>query len=79
MEEDSEALAAVEIHIDVPDTKRGMKKFVESPTAYFCQKLKREQVEVNERRLKPEELEQFRQAKSTEVRNFVAAECFKAW
>ena len=63
----------------MPTSKRGWKKFAENASAYICQKLKRKQVEVHEKRLTTEEKAQFDKAKSSEVRNFVAAECFKAW
>ena len=62
-----EVFAAVEIHVDMPTSKRGMKKFIENPTAYFCQKLKRKQVEVHEKNLTAKEREEFEAAKSTEV------------
>ena len=76
---DEEGYAAVEIEIEMPTSKRGWKKFAENASAYICQKLKRKQVEVHEKRLTTEEKAQFDKAKSSEVRNFVAAECFKAW
>ena len=78
-ETEEEAMDAVEIEIDLPTSKRGLQKFLANPVAYICQKLKRKQVEVNERRLSPEEKQEFLHAKDKEVRNFVAAECFRAW
>ena len=80
-EEGDEQMAqtAVEIEIEVPDSKRGLRKFLENPVAYFCQKLKRKQIEVHERHLNPEDRAKFDAAKQIEVKNFVAAECFKAW
>ena len=74
-----EVFTAVEIHVDMPTSKRGMKKFIENPTAYSCQKLKRKQVEVHEKNFTAKERQEFEAAKSTEVRNFLAVECFKAW
>ena len=74
-----ELMTAVEIHIDIPESTRGWKKFVNNPAAYFCQKMKRKQVEVCERKLTKEEKQEFDGAKDKEVRNFVAAECFKTW
>ena len=56
-----------------------MKKFTQNPVAYMAQKLKAKQVEVHERQLDPQELEQFQKAKQNEVRNFIAAECFRMW
>ena len=78
-EEEEMALRAVEIHIEMPDSKQGMKKLTANPAAFFCQKLKRKQVEVCERRLTEEQRKEFESAKDSEVRNFVASECFKAW
>ena len=73
---DEDALQAVEISIEVPQSRRGMKKFIENPVAYFVQKLKRKQVEVNERKLQPGEREQFDQAKATEVNKLCGLRVF---
>ena len=32
-----EAMNAVELQIEMPDSKQGHKKFIEKPVAYFCQ------------------------------------------
>ena len=66
----------VEIHIEVPTSKRGMARFLNNAEAYVCSQMRRKQVEVQERRLKPEELKKFCGAKEKEVRNYVSAECF---
>ena len=68
---------AFEIEIELPESKRGMKKFVENPEAYMANQIKRRQVEVRERTLSPAEAMEFSKAKDTEVRNFIAAECFQ--
>ena len=77
--EGEKAMTAVEIHIDIPESTRGWKKFMNNPAAYFCQKLKRKQVEVCERNLTKEEGQEYDSAKDKEVRNFVAAECSNTW
>ena len=68
---------ACEIEVDLPTSRRGINKFMANPEAYVCSQLRRRQVEVNERRLTPEEAMRFNKAKDTEVRNFIAAECFQ--
>lgn len=68
---------AYKIPVDFPTSKRGMQKFMENPQAYMASQIKRRQVEVKERHLTPEEANQFAKAKDTEVRNFLAAECFQ--
>ena len=68
---------AFEIELDIPESKRGMKKFLENPEAYMANQIKRRQVEVRERTLSPSEAIEFTKAKDTEVRNFIAAECFQ--
>ena len=70
-------LQAMEIAIDLPTSKRGLKRFFNNPEAYVCNMLKKRQVEVHEKRLSPEELKKFVEAKMTEVRNFLASECFE--
>ena len=60
---DHTAHAAVEVEIEMPTSKRGMKKFTQNPVAYLAQKLKAKQVEVHDRQLEPQELEQFQKAK----------------
>ena len=66
-----------EIEILLPDSKRGLKKFLQNPEAYMVSQMKRKQVEVREKYLSPEEKEQFRQAKAKEVRSFLRAQCFE--
>ena len=45
---------------------------------YFVNTMRRQAVEVSEKRLTPAEREQFREAKMSEVKNFLAAEAFQA-
>ena len=71
-------LQAIEVHIDMPTSKRGWKKFSDNPEAYICSMMRKKQLEVNEKKLTKEEVLQFIQAKQREVRNFVASECFEA-
>eukprot|EP00435_Cladocopium_sp_Y103_P071048 s167_g36.t1 len=67
----------VEIHVDLPTSKRGLQKFMEFPEIWMVQQLRRQGVEVRERTLTDDELLQFRGAKDKEVKNFVKAHCFK--
>lgn len=67
----------VEIAIDLPSSKRGIQKFLESPEAYVVSQMRRKAVEVSERNLTDEELEQFKQAKDKEVRSYIQSHCFK--
>ena len=66
-----------EIEIELPDSKRGLQKFMKDPEAYMVSQMKRRQVEVRERNLNPGERAQFREAKVKEVRSFVRAQCFE--
>ena len=72
-----ESRAAFEIDLELPGSKRGWKKFSENPQAYMTSQLKRRQVEVREKTLTREEALRFHEAKQKEVRNFIAAECFR--
>ena len=67
----------MEIHIDLPESNRKWKQFLRAPEVFMAQQVKRRQVEVKEKTLTPEELKKFHEAKATEVRNFLAAECFQ--
>ena len=68
---------AIEIEVEIPSSKRQLKKFIQQPEAFIAQKLKKRQVEVHEKNLTQEEALQFSRAKDTEVRNFIASECFQ--
>ena len=74
----TESSAAVEVAIDVPDSKRGMETLTRETRSFFVGALKRKAVEVSERRLTPEDRERFREAKNIEVKNFIAAKAFEA-
>ncbi|CAE7500597.1 RE1, partial [Symbiodinium sp. CCMP2456] len=69
--------AAVEIEIDLPESKRGLNKVWNNLSAHFVGSLKRRAVELSERRMTPQELEAFRGAKAIEVKNFVASQAFE--
>ena len=73
-----ESRKAYEINLQLPNSKRGIKKFTQNPEAYMVNQLKRRQVEVREKTLTKEEALQFHAAKQTEVRNFLASQCFKS-
>ena len=68
---------SVEIEIELPESNRKWKRFLQHPESYFSQQLKRKQVEVREKTLTVDEAKKFAEAKSNEVKNFIAAECFK--
>ncbi|CAE7707318.1 RE1, partial [Symbiodinium sp. CCMP2456] len=70
--------AAVEVAIDVPQSRRGLETMTRDLQNYFVGALKRKAVEVSERRLSPADRERFQEAKSVEVRNFIAAQAFEA-
>ena len=69
--------AAVALELELPDTTRGKQQMCKNLEGFFVGALKRKAVEVSERRLTPSEREQFKEAKSVEVKNFIAAEAFK--
>ena len=71
------AVTAVEIEIDLPSSNRGLKHFLNNPEAYVVSQLRRQAVEVNERKLTKGELEQFNAAKQKEVRSYTQSQCFK--
>ena len=70
--------AAVQVELDIPDSARGRQQMCRNLECFFVGALKRKAVEVSERRLTPEEKQQFKEAKSVEVKNFIAAEAFKS-
>ncbi|OLP95369.1 hypothetical protein AK812_SmicGene22510 [Symbiodinium microadriaticum] len=71
-------LACVALEVPVPETNRGINAFTRDLPTYFTTALRRQAMEVSEKRLTPEERESFRQAKSVEVKNFLAAQAFEA-
>ena len=74
MHEDS----AVQVELDIPESTRGRQQMCRNLEGFFVGALKRKTVEVSERKLTPEERQQFKEAKSVEVKNFIAAEAFKS-
>eukprot|EP00435_Cladocopium_sp_Y103_P042170 s2053_g11.t1 len=70
--------AAVEVAIDVPTTKRGMKQFEHDLQGYFIGALKRRAVEVSEKRMDLETKRLFDAAQQIEVKNFISAGAFEA-
>ena len=70
--------AAVEVELLMPETKRGQKQLLTNMEEFFAVNLKKRAVEVCERKLNPEQKEQFREAKAVEVKNFIAAKAFEA-
>ena len=70
--------AAVEVSIELPSSQKKLQKSIDNLAGFFVSAMKRRAIEVNERRLSPEDLQKFREAKDVEVRNFLAAEAFEA-
>eukprot|EP00439_Symbiodinium_sp_Y106_P025508 s4411_g3.t1 len=69
--------AAVEVEIPMPDNKRHWTRATQNMQGFFAGALRRRAVEVSEKRLTPQELQQFKEAKAVEVKNFLAAEAFQ--
>ena len=69
---------ALEVELEMPDSRRGWEKALHDLPAFFTGALRRQAVEVSERRLTPSEYASFQQAKQTEVKNFLAAKAFEA-
>ena len=74
----NQSQAAVEIAIDMPQTGNQWTKVTKDLGNYFVGAMKRQAVEVSERRLSPQEFEEFQAAKLVEVRNFISAGAFEA-
>ena len=68
----------MEIAIDMPQTGNQWAKVTKDLGNYFVGAMKRQAVEVSERRLSPQEFEEFQAAKLVEVRNFISAGAFEA-
>ena len=69
---------SIQIAIDMPDkANRKQKHWLRDLAAFVVSQSRKNHVEVSERRLSPTELEQFRQAKQKEVKNYILAEVFK--
>ena len=74
----AEDQAAVEVEIPMPEDQRQWEKALANLSAYFTGAMKRQAVEVNEKRLSAEERKFFSAAKDVEVRNFLAAQAFES-
>jgi hypothetical protein len=61
----------IELAFPVLDTERAIRKYLKNPEAFVANSLRKRRVEVNERRLNPEERELMRTAKGKEVREFI--------
>ena len=66
-----------ELELHLPTSKRQWKRFARDPEAFMVTQLRKQQVEVRERNLSPEEAMKFAKAKNKEVRNFISSECFR--
>ena len=69
----------MEVHINMPESRRAWDHAMEDLGAYFVGALKRRNVEVCERKLGEADRERFREAKAVEVKNFVASEAFEVF
>ena len=69
---------AVEIEVPLPETKRGQEHMLKNFQGFFVGALKRKAIEVCERKLSEEDRAKFKEAKATEVRNFISAKAFEA-
>ena len=69
---------AVEVEIPPPESRRGQEHMLKNMQGFFVSALKRRAVEVCERKLSEEDKAKFREAKATEVRNFISAKAFEA-
>ena len=74
----AEESAAIEVAIDMPESKRGVEAATRDLSGFFVSALKRKAVEVSERRLNEGERQAFKEAKAVEVKNFVASRAFEA-
>ena len=72
-----DARASIEISLPMPESQRGRKQMTQDFEAFVVGSLKRRAIEINEKRLTPDELKQFQEAKGVEVRNFIAAKAFE--
>ena len=71
--------SALSAENEMPYTRARSDRALSDLTAYLAYNLKRRTaIEVTERRLTPEEREQFRSAKFVEVNKFIAARAFEA-
>ena len=74
----TDATAAVEIHIPMPESRAGAERALADLPAYFTSSFKkRASIEISEKHLNAEEREMFRMSKMVEVNNFIAAKAFE--
>ncbi|CAE7457458.1 unnamed protein product, partial [Symbiodinium sp. CCMP2456] len=70
--------AAVAMSVELPHIKtRKGKEWTRDLGCFFTKQLRRQAVEISERRLSDKEKEGFRQAKQKEVKNFIVAKAFQ--
>ena len=74
----SEESACVEVEVEIPTSQRGKRAMFHNLEGFLVNSLKRKAVEVSERHLTPSELNQFKEAKAVEVKNFIAAKAFES-
>ena len=74
----AEEASMVEIEVSLPESQRGLQAALNDFEGYFINQLKRKAVEVSEKKLSLADREKFKEAKMSEVRNFVAAKAFEA-
>ena len=70
--------AAVEIGIDMHESKRGMQRALNNLEAFFTGALKKRAIEVCERKLNPQDKAAFQEAKNIEIKNFLSSKAFEA-
>lgn len=69
--------SAVEIEIPIPDSKRGRRYMAENFESFLSAQLRRRGVEVSERHMNEDELQQMRLAKHEEVKKFIGADALQ--
>ena len=69
--------AAVAVEIPLPEEGEALDKALNNLTGFFVGAMKRQAVEVNEKRLTAQERQEFSEAKGIEIRNFLAAQAFE--
>ena len=75
----SNPLAAVEISFDIPEGPQSRQQMFRDLGSFFTTQMsKRRGIEIQEKHLTEAGKQQFREAKAKEVKNFIAAEAFRA-
>ena len=70
--------SAVEVEIPLPGDHKQFHKALDNLPAFFAGAMRRQAVEVNERKLNETERKAFAEAKNIEVRNFLSAQAFES-